>query len=433
MTELLIKLGFTESELRSYEKEITLFSSLLGLNEQRSARAASMIDTNYDLSFDGVRQMLKFLVQTVLDDLGTPGLRQMAVPMPVAAAMTVNELNPGTRISSSEYLIIYLSGILFDVFSRFCTAGEHSCGRCGLNISREKLYKNPLYPHPEGIVSCLGYCDEIFKTGETISEQYGIDHFHFKGIAGLSYAEQSLYLSEGLQHFLSQMTGKTEKETAACLEQSNNKLLELSLLLNKMNHLIAREEQAYITFNELSLFNLFHLICLPDHYEKGKSILKLFLAELQQRIRDNDPVITDPIRIGCLHLPFTNPFMDRCFRENGAAVIVAGLYESPSDKAVSANEYDRCLRVFYGNRTPGDIRQKAGFMDAMIGKYKLDSFLFGQFENDRALGGDQLMVMHQMKEKNKVHYISMNNWSVMGGRDMTRIESLVEIIRERKI
>ena len=439
MTELLERVGFSEGEVQRYKAGIEIFSKIVCADEIRCSAALQMLPENFDLSFESIRRLLKILLETVFQDLEDqgggaegPALWQGAVPFPVAAALAIDELNPHIRISSSEYLIIYLSGVLFNRFESLCSPGEHSCGRCGLNLSREKLYRNPLYPRPRGILTCLGYCDEIYKTGETLSEQYGADHVHFKGLPGLEYGEQKVYLGEGLRGFMMQQTGAPESDVETALGRCNDGMLEISLLLNRINRLAAEDRDVYATFNELSLLNLFHLICLPRHFEQGKEILNSFIRELKQKKRAGEAALKEPFRIGCLHLPFTNPFLDRCFRNSGAAVIVSSFYETGGSAVPSENEYERCLHGYYGFRAPGDLNGKAGHIDRIIEDYSLDAFLFGQFENDRALGGDQRIIIKRLKHKRKAHYMGMDNWSVMGERESTRIESLAALMMERE-
>ena len=71
-------------------------------------------------------------------------------------------------------------------------------------------------------------------------------------------------------------------------------------------------------------------------------------------------------------------------------------------------------------------------IDHIIDRYRLDAFLFGQFENDRALGGDQLMIMKLVRHQHRLYYMSAHNWRRVTGNDITRIESLAEVIKERK-
>ena len=241
MNALLGLIGFSQKEIDRYKDEITLFSALISAEERQWERAAQVLPLNFDLSFESLRRLFKLLLESVFQDLGIlggrsegPALYQGAVPYPVAAALAVENLNPTLRISSSEYLIIYLSGILFDRFESFCSAGEHSCGRCGLNLSREKLYRNPLYPRPGKVFSCLGYCDEIFKTGETLSRLYGLEHSHLTGIAGMDYNSQKDYLSQGLSALLTDLTGTSAEIAERTLGHCNDRMLEISLLLNRM-------------------------------------------------------------------------------------------------------------------------------------------------------------------------------------------------------
>lgn len=435
MDTLLRLVGFNDKELSFYRREIELFAQLIGADKAQCQRAADQLTVNYDLSFDSIRELLKLLLETVLQDLKDRGdskktVVQTAIPMPVPVAAVMNDLNPLMKISSAEYLIIYLSGILFNVFQNLCSPGEHSCGRCGLNLSRERLYRNPCYPRPDKIVSCLGYCDEIYKTAETLSLLYGVGHIHLKGLPGLVYEDQKDYLGGGLRCFLTEETGASEEQAGICLGKCNDRMLEITLLLNKANHLAASGGDAYISFNESSLLNLFYLIYLPNHFEKGKEILSSFIRELQQKKRQGKAALKAPFRIGCMHLPFTNPAIDRCFRDTGAAVVVSSFYES-SGGGQAEDEFDRCIRSFYGDRAPGDIGAKAQNIDRLIEDYSLDAFLFGQFENDRALGGDQLLIMKKLKHKEKAHFMAMNNWSIMGLQKNTRIESLTALMMER--
>lgn len=437
MNRLLRQVGFSDKELELYRNETGLFAALIGADERRFEVAAERLPENFDLSFKSIRKLLKLLLKTVLQDLAAlqkkdeqPAILQAAIPMPVAVAAAMNELNPAARISSSEYLIIYLSGILFDVFQNLCSPGKHTCGRCGLNLCRERLFKNPTYPKPAGIVSCLGYCDEIYKTGERLTMENGIEHLHLKGLP-VDFDSQRAYLGKGLKSFIVEHTGATGGEAAACLGRCNNRVLEISILLNKINHLIAADRHACVTFNETSLLNLFNLIWLPAHFENGKEILGTFIRELREKQREGRQVIKNPLRIGCMHLAFTNPFVDRCFRRNGAAVIVSSFYEASADGSRASTEFERCAEAFYGDRAPGNIAGKAENIDRIIEKYDIDSFLFGQFENDRALGGDQLIIMKLLRHKEKMHYMTMNNWAVMSEQSATRIESLVEILKEK--
>lgn len=77
------------------------------------------------------------------------------------------------------------------------------------------------------------------------------------------------------------------------------------------------------------------------------------------------------------------------------------------------------------------LKERAEYIDLIIDHYSLDVFLFGQFENDRALGSDQLLIMKLMKNKDKIYYLPMKNWQPPDESAYTRIESLVEVLNER--
>ena len=143
-------------------------------------------------------------------------------------------------------------------------------------------------------------------------------------------------------------------------------------------------------------------------------------------------MLENPLRIGCMHLPFINPEMDRIFIKNKASVIVSSLYHVEDKKHKFSNEYERCLASFYSKTKMKTLDERAEYIVIIIDHYNLDVFLFGQFENDRALGSDQIMIMKLMKNRDKIYYLPMKNWQPPDESGYTRIESLVEVLNERK-
>jgi hypothetical protein len=435
MEQLLRKLNFSDNDLKEYVPEICRLTDILRLDNNTLAAASFSLDACFDLTFVSIRMLLKELVMVVLRDLrrltaGSERVIQMAVPMPIAIAGAIDMLMTNTAVTSSEYLIIYLAGILFDVYHHLCEGNAGKCSRCGLNLSRETLYSSAAYPKPYGLLSCFAYCDELYKAGENLSMQYGLHHIHLSPVIGIPYAEQEAYLCGALAHLLRDTTGAEDTRITDVLKIQNDRLRELSMLLNTVDALVANTPDAYVTFNEISLMNSLCLIYFEGHYKAAKSILALFIRELRMRKKHGTPVMLQPVRIGCMHLPFTNPSIDRVFCKSGAAVLVASMYGAgiPVEKE---NEYARCLSAYFGIRS-ATPEEKASAIDRIIDRYQLDAFLFGQFENDRALGGDQFMVMKLLKHQDRCFYFAIDNWRRTTDSDITRIESLVEVIKERK-
>ena len=436
MERLLKKIDFTNNELKEYAPEIRRFADILCLTEPTLAAAAESLDTCFDLSFDSVRMLLKELVMVVLRDLrrftaNDGPITQMAVPMPIAVAGVIDTLSPDMAVTSSEYLIVYLAGILFNVYHHICHGNTGKCNRCGLNLSRETLYANAAYPRPDSILSCFAYCDELYKAGEILSLRHGVHHIHLSDIKGISYAEQEDYLCRALMQLLRDTTGADDARILNALKIQNDRVRKLSMQLGTAGALVARARDAYVTFNEISLMSIFSLVYFDGHDVAAERILPLFIRELRTRIKADRPVLRQPVRIGCMHLPFTNPHVDRVFRDSGAAVIVASMYDAGAPVARRDDECARCLAAYFGSRT-ASLQDKAAAIDRIIDRYQLDAFLFGQFENDRALGGDQLMLMKLVKQQSRLYYMSMNNWQRVTGSDITRIESLAEVIKERE-
>ncbi len=436
MERILRKIDFSNIEIIKYENEIKRLTNILKLNEYSLSRANESLEKNFDLTFKSITMLLKQLFLVIFEDFRIlendhKELIQMAVPMPTAIPAVINELNSDKHITCSEYLIIYLSGIVFDVYTNICSSGINSCKRCGLNLSRETLYINPEYILPKGIMSCFAYCDELHKTGELLNIEHNITHYNLMDIKGVDFEDKKECLCLGLKALIKENTDKSDDLIEESLKKNNNRNLELNLLLNKINHILAKQESIYVSFNEISLLNIINLVYFDDHYYKSKSILETFIQELKIRIREKQYIIEKPIRLGCMHLPFTNPRVDRVFLNNGAGVIASSMYYMEGPNVKCSNEYERTIGGFLNNKTLLSVKEKAAFIDSIINKYKLHGFLFGQFENDRTLGSDQLMIMKEIKNKDKAFYMSMQNWHEINENYITKIESLVYVIKKR--
>lgn len=437
MERLLRKIDFTEYELREYAPEIRHFVDILNLDNTTLAAAERSLDSRFDLSFVSVRMLLRELVMVVLRDLrrlnaGDERVVQMAVPMPIAVAGVIDTLSPNMVVTSSEYLIVYLAGILFNAYHHICQGNTGQCNRCGLNISRETLYGKAIYPRPYCILSCFAYCDELNKVGEILSLRHGVHHIYLSDIKGVSYNEQEDYLCHALMQLLRDATGVDDTQILRVLKIQNDNVRDLSIQMDMMGSLVARTYDAYVTFNEISLMSIFSLVYFEGHDVDARCILPLFIRELRERIKADSPVLRQPVRIGCMHLPFTNSYVDRVFRVSGVAVIVASMYNLGIPVVRRNNECARCLAVYFGNRKIS-THNKAAVIDRIIDRYHLDAFLFGQFENDHALGGDQLMIMKLVKQQRLLYYMSMNNWQRLTDSDINRIENIAEVIKERGI
>lgn len=436
MKTLLKQVGFNEQELAFYHKEINRFKKVLKLTDCDARKASEDLKVNFDCSFKSIQELLKELFICIFTDFKMitgkeKKVIQMGIPMPNAIPGVVSHLNQDFYVSSSEYILIYLAGIIFNVYHQIGGEGANSCKRCGLNLSRETLYNNPWYLKPDGVMTCLGYCDEIHKTGELLEIEHGVTHYNLTQIHGITYENQKEYLKNALLSFLTDITGVSEEVITTSLGKMNQENLEISLLLNKIQALIVKSPNVYVTFNEISLLHIFNLIYLKDHHYKAKEILTLFIRELKEKIKMGAYIMKNPIRIGCMHLPFTNAYMDRIFRENNAAVVVSSMYASDPEPLASVSIFDRCLSPFFRNKMLTALEEKRRFIDRIIEDYSLDGFLFGQFENDRALGGNQTLIMENLEHKSEAYYMSVHNWQKIGGNDYMKLESLIEVIKER--
>lgn len=438
MKELLNQIGFNDGELVFYDDEINRFKKILRLTEHDIEKAAKNLKANFDLSFISIQKLLKELFICVFSDFrkladGEEKVIQMAIPMPNAIPGVTNQLTQELYVSSSEYILIYLAGIIFDVYHQIGGEGANHCKRCGLNLSRETLYNNPWYLKPNGIMTCLGYCDEIHKVGELLEIEHGVTHYNLTQIHGITYEKQKEYLKNALLSFLIDMTGASKEEVTTSLKKMNGGNLQINLLLNKIQALTLKSPHVYVTFNEISLLHILNLIYLEDHYYKAKDILTLFIRELKEKIKVGAYIMKNPMRIGCMHLPFTNAYMDRIFRELNSAVVVSSMYASDPEPPASVSIFDRCLSPFFRYKMLTELDDKRRFIDKIIEDYSLDGFLFGQFENDRALGGNQTLIMENLEHKNKAYYMSVHNWQNMGIDDYMKLESLIEVIKERML
>ena len=125
MDRLLRKIDFTEDELKEYAPEIRCFIDILHLDNDTLDAACRSLDACFDLSFVSVRMLLRELVMVVLRDLrrmtaDDAHVMQMAVPMPIAVPGTIDTLSAKMTVTSSEYLIVYLAGILLHVYHHIC-------------------------------------------------------------------------------------------------------------------------------------------------------------------------------------------------------------------------------------------------------------------------------------------------------------------------
>jgi len=446
MDKVLKLIGFKEEEIQYYNQEINIFKKVLNLTEFHIEEAAINLPVNFDLSFQSIQDLFKVLFTCVLSDFkslvaqentklkkdshGNLRIIQMAVPMPNAIAGTVNKLSTEYHVTTSEYILIYLAGIVFDVYHQVGNMSSNPCKRCGLNLSRESLYSNPTYPKPTGIMTCLGYCDEISKTGEMLEIQYDIQHWHVSQIQGISFEEQSDYLESAVIDLVHEMTHASQKEIYSVLERMNRLNLEVSMYLDKIQHIVGHSKSIYVTFNEISLLNIFNLVYINNHHRQAIEILKLFLKELKSKMRQGDCIFDESVRLGCMHLPFTNARFDRIFRQNKASVIVVGMY-GVGDCNKGTTSIHKMLHAFFQNKSLTSVQDKSRFYDGLIERYQLNGFIFGQFENDRALGANQRLVMDTLKHKDKTFYLSVYNWQAMGNNDPIKLETLVEVVKER--
>ena len=239
MERILRKIDFNNIEIIKYENEIKRLTNILKLNEYSLSHANKSLEENFDLTFESVKMILKQLFLVIFEDFrmlenGHKELIQMAVPMPNAIPAVINELNSDKHITSSEYLIVYLSGIVFDAYTNICSSGINACKRCGLNLSRETLYINPEYLLPKGIMSCFSYCDELHKTGELLSIEHNITHYNLADIKGIDFEDKKECLCLGLKTLIKENTDKNDDVIEESLKKNNNRNLELNLLLNKI-------------------------------------------------------------------------------------------------------------------------------------------------------------------------------------------------------
>ena len=438
MHKFLKILNFTDDEIITFKSEIDRLQNILKLDFISLDKAQKNVSENFDLSFNSIRLLLKELLLVILKDFkllqsGEKEVIQMAIPMPNVVAAVINDLNPKKHITSSEYLIIYLSGILFNSYIKNEEEEKsYNCNSCGLNLSRQALYEDKNYLIPDGILSCMSYCDELHTTGEILRVNYDVNHYNYSIVNESSAENRISYLSNCIKNLIIEHSNNQNDNIEEVLKKYNNKRLEIKLLLGQINRIVAREKNAYVTFNEISLLNIFNLIHFDNMYEKAKIILNLFIKELKSKIRENDYIIENPIRLGCLHLPFTDPVGDRVFIKNGAAVIISSMYDGKVGNRSYHDEYERCIIPYLQKGSFGSIKEVGASIDYIIEKYVLDGFLFGQFEGDLALANFQPLIADNLFHKEKAYFILTQNWNKMDQHYYTKIENLVEVIKQRK-
>ena len=432
-------LAFSDEEIPQLLPQWENACRLLELSEEELDYAAnSWLPRYWDLSLLGVRKCIgayfRELIQlTRLGELKKAGAKILYYNMPShPACIYANRLAGGDRlhISYPDYII----ATVFNAFLHKDTAetkpgmpcASQLCHQCGMNrVKAQERFRN-IIAEPTVLWNWGLYCNEGHKIEELLQDtgesgwDYVLTTMPQDAGSALPEAEDEKrvgYLARQLRESQKQVSAYTgipvgEKELAEATE----KYLEYMLKVEALTDLVSRADPQPMSGNELALFWVPAQIALDTGFEYITEAVDTVIGEIKERTEKAEgPLPKGSPRLACHFVPFSVPWINRAFMDNGVNLSVNTFFAQPSRQAEyfqRGDVYRSVARQWLSNPSVVNMQNEAELVCAILERYPQDGVLYGFFDFGCWIGSLKKTMIKIVQERTGIptYYFESEFW-----------------------
>lgn len=464
-TKFLELTGFEGQELEDILPDWLYTVDALGLTDEDVRHSVEeWIPSKWDIKFKGVRLMLGAWLRELIEVVKTPIYKAQgkkiiygilpAVLTPYTAFKRAGGDN--VHVSFPDLLLVKLLNGFFDKADPLINKAEdlgfsYGCRHCPLNKTRLGAYATGVIAAPDVIWSWGFNCDEGPKTDEfiqcLINEQWEYVVSRLPHDTNFGHAddehERIAYLAEVLKKDIAKMseiTGiyPTVDDFKGALADAGRYLFKLG----QLGSLVCGSDPVPLGGVELVMCQDGTGVPMNHGYKYLEHAIDVLTKELREEIKAGRGVLPKGSpKVGCYFVPYSLPWIDKMFRENGVALTFSQTL-SPSKSMMRPSRYmddpymgmaEQWLKMPLGQ----NMGYEAQSMIEKVQTYKPDGMVMGFFDFDRWLGAHQKMCASLVEKATGVphYYIESDFWDDREYSEealRTRIESICQILHTRK-
>lgn len=422
------------------------------------------IPSKWDIQYRGVRLLLGAWLRELIEIVKTPLYKAQgktiiygilpAVLTPYAAFKRAGGDN--VHVSFPDLVLVKLLNGFFDKADFILEKAEqlgfnYGCRHCPLNKTRLGAFASGIIAAPDVIWSWGFNCDEGPKTDEfiqcLIDEKWEcvasrIPHDTYFGEKD-DEEERIRYLSKVIKkdiEKMSELTGiyPTEDDFKGALMDSGMYLFKLG----QLGQLVCTADPIPLGGVELVMCQDGIGVPMNHGYKYLIQAIDVLTKEMKAEVKAGRGVLPKGApKVGCYFVPYSLPWIDKMFRENGVALTFSQTL-TPSRSQMQPSRYpDDPYMGIAEQWLKMPLGQNMGYeAQAMIEKVqtnKPDGMVMGFFDFDRWLGAHQKMCANLVEKETGVphFYIESDFWDDREYSEealRTRIESICQILNNNK-
>jgi len=458
--------GFEGDDIPKNLPEWRTASEKMGLTEEDVRFATEeWIPQNWDITSRGVRKAIGAFIREAIDLSKANEYKKNGVkivygilPAILSNYLAIKE-SGGDRVfvSFPDLFLVSALNSFFHKVNPYLETAEteggitYGCRHCALNKTRLAARMRGVIPSPDVIWTWGFNCDEGPKTDEYINCYYDPDwNVEITRIPhDTHFGEIDDENRERVEYLALQMKDSCEKVedtigikiTPESLSEAVKTWGRFAFKNGQLQHMVATSDPLVLDGNTTTL--VAQPLGVPFNTGLGymEEAIDILIKEGREKIQKGEGILPKGApKVGAYFVPFTNPWMDKMFRENGVGLTFS-LTMTISKRQLKPPTYkdpymalsEQWLRMPVGMNMGLEIEDTIEKIEA----FKPDAMLMGFFDFDRWLGAHQKMVAKLVEERIGVphFYLECDFWE---DRDYsaealrTRIESMCQVIKMRK-
>jgi hypothetical protein len=413
MIELLELCGFSTHELESELPRVKRTFNKLGINAEDIKRAKQRLNTYYDLELQGVRQLLRLHIKSVVNTLlareegkkkivygfMAPGFYTFA-----AALVSKSREVQVTFLCPHFQLVI---GSIFDKIVPVLEAAEQKWVKaggvthCGNVKSLVGLFALDLLPKPDLLVTAGFLCETAPKTIDLLHELYGVPVSYYDTCQDVASREVPEATKRTIDFAMKSMRKLVERiQEVVGFEITDDMLLEvldtkskLDSALGKLNNLIENGAPLLISANHPILWMYSAELSvsgegLPSIIEAVNTLRE----ELQERATKEVLEKGVPRVLALLPPHHADPRPDYLLSELGMSIVATDLGFSTSDVPTSRDPYEIIASEIIGGSFSSSPRRKIPLLIEGCKRLYIEGVLDRFHIGCRTVAGDVLLI-----------------------------------------
>lgn len=464
-TKFLELMGFEGEELDEIMPDWLYTVEHLGLTDEDVRYSVEeWIPSKWDIKYKGVRLMLGAWLRELIEVAKTPIYKAQgkkiiygilpAVLTPYTAFKRAGGDN--VHVSFPDLLLVKLLNGFFDKADPIINKAEelgfsYGCRHCPLNKTRLGAFATGIIAAPDVIWSWGFNCDEGPKTDEfiqcLINEKWEyvisrLPHDTYFGEADDEY-DRIAYLAKVIKKDIdkiSEITGiyPTQEDFKGALMDAGRYLFKLG----QLGALVCSADPIPLGGAELVMCQDGTGVPMNHGYKYLEHAIDVLMKELREEVKAGRGVLPKGSpKVGCYFVPYSLPWIDKLFRENGVALTFSQTL-TPTKSQMRPSQYmDDPYMGIAEQWLKMPLGQNMGYeAQAMIEKVRAnhpDGMIMGFFDFDRWLGAHQKMCASIVEKETGVphYYIESDFWDDREYSEealRTRVESICQILHNRK-